>query len=272
MNRVDARFEKLRADGERAFIPYFAAGDPSLSATEELVLAAAEVGADVIELGIPFSDPIADGPSIQRATERALRAGTTVEGIFRTVERIRESSDVPLVLMTYFNPVAYRGVERFCQEARQAGADGLIVPDLPVEDAEELLEAARAQELATIFLVAPTTPNERIRRIADATRGFLYAVSLTGVTGARDAISPDLQPLLERVRRQTNKPVCVGFGISNPEQARRVAQLADGVIVGSAIVNTVEAHLSEPQRLVGATREFIRELLTAVRSVRGPLR
>jgi tryptophan synthase alpha chain len=265
-NRIDSAFVKLRADGKRAFIPYIAAGDPSLDITEELVLAFDEAGCDVVELGIPFSDPIADGPSVQRATERALAAGVTVERILRTVERVRRSSDIPLSFMTYYNPIFHYGVDEFCVAAKQAGMDGLIVPDLAVEEADELIPSARAQDIATTFLVAPTSTEERMDRIADMSRGFIYAVSLLGVTGARNTVSPDLPGLMERVRARTDKPVCVGFGISNPEQARAVAEISDGSIVGSAIVNTIEAHVGQAT-LVSATQAFVGTLVDAVKSV-----
>ncbi len=265
-NRIDSAFVKLSADGKRAFIPYIAAGDPTLDVTAELVLAFAEAGCDIVELGIPFSDPIADGPSVQRATERALASGTTVEGILRTVENIRAVSDVPLAFMTYYNPIFYYGVHEFCVAAKQAGVDGFIVPDLAVEEADELLPSAREQDIATIFLVAPTSTEERMHRIAELSRGFIYAVSLMGVTGARSVMSDDLRPLMTRMRACTDKPVCVGFGINDPAHARAVAEISDGVIVGSAIVNTIEAHVGQ-SKLVAATQAFVRELVDAVKAV-----
>ena len=266
-NRIDAALGKLKADGTRAFIPYIAAGDPSLSVTEELVLAFDAAGADVVELGIPFSDPIADGPSIQRATERALAAGVTVDGIFRMVERIRRSSDIPIAFMTYYNPIFYFGVAEFCATCKQIGIDGLIVPDLTPEDADELIPAAREHDLAAIFMVAPTSTDDRMKMIAELSTGFIYGVSLTGVTGARDTISIDLTPMLDKLRGYTNKPVCVGFGVGNAQQARDVAARCDGVIVGSAIVNTIEANLKTPEKIVPATKAFVEELVAAVRSV-----
>jgi tryptophan synthase alpha chain len=266
-NRIARALEKLRTNGQRAFIPYVAAGDPTLDVTERLVLAFAAAGVDVVELGVPFSDPIADGPSIQRATERALRGGVALPAVLACVERIRRSSDIPIALMGYYNPFHRYGVEAFCKAAAQAGVDGLIVPDLPPEDAEELIPAARAQDIATVFLAAPTSTDARIRRIAEASTGFVYCVSLTGVTGARDAISQDLEPLLRRLRTVTAKPVCAGFGIGTAEQARAVAALADGVIVGSAVVNVIEAHVERPDRIVPAAEAFVRELVLAVRSV-----
>ncbi len=268
-NRIDDAMAKLRSSGSRALIPFISAGDPSLGITEELVLAFDAAGADVVELGVPFSDPIADGPSIQRSSERALETGAGLAGILECVERVRRTSDIPIVLMTYYNPAYRYGVREFCAAASAAGVDGLIVPDLPPEEADELLPPAREHGLATIFLVAPTSTPERMRLIAKTSTGFIYAVSLTGVTGARDVISEDLRPMLDRLRALTDKPICVGFGISGPEQAQDVARLADGAIVGSAIVNTVEAHLDRPERIVPATRDFVRNLVDAVKSVDG---
>ena len=266
-NRIDSAMAKLRASGSHALIPFISAGDPSLDITEELVLAFDAAGADVVELGVPFSDPIADGPSIQRSSERALNTGVGLQGILDCVERIRRSSDIPIALMTYYNPVYRYGVPGFCAAARAVGVDGLIVPDLPPEEADELLPSARRHDLATIFLVAPTSTPQRMRLIAEVSTGFIYAVWLTGVTGARDAISDDLRPMLGHLRALTDKPICVGFGISGPEQARAVARLADGAIVGSAIVNTIEAHLDQPERIVPAAQGFVRELVEAVKSV-----
>lgn len=269
MSRLERRFARLREEGRRAFIPYVAAGDPSLEVTERLVVGFAEVGADVVELGVPFSDPIADGPSIEAATQRALAHGVSLPKILETVARLRSRTDIPLLLMGYYNPFFCYGVERFCEEAQRAGVDGIVVPDLPPEEAEELLIPARKSRLATIFLVAPTSPPERIRLVSEVTRGFLYVVSLTGVTGARRVLSEDLLPTLKRVRSVTDKPVCVGFGVSTSEHAREVASLADGVIVGSAVVDTMARHLDNPDRLVVETVGFVSQLVAAVRSVRG---
>lgn len=267
MNRIETAFARLRAESRRAFIPYIAAGDPSLEVTERLVVGFAHAGVDVVELGVPFSDPIADGPSIERATNRALSNGVSLPKILDTVSRLRSQTDVPIVLMGYYNPFYHYGLERFCDDARSAGVDGLIVPDLPPEDADELLPPARKNALATIFLVAPTSTPDRIRVISEATTGFVYVVSLTGVTGARRAVSVDLAPTLERVRSLTDQPVCVGFGVSTPEHAREVARLADGVIVGSAIVDTMARNLADEGQLILETVGFVGELVRAVKSV-----
>lgn len=269
MNRLEKCFVRLREEGRRAFIPYIAGGDPSVEVTERLVEGFAEVGVDVVEVGVPFSDPIADGPSIEAATQRALVRGISLPKILEMVARLRSRTDIPLLLMGYYNPFFCYGLERFCEDAQSAGVDGVIIPDLPPEDAEEFLIPARKYGLATIFLVAPTSPPERIRLVSEVTRGFLYVVSLTGVTGARRILSEDLVPTLKRVRSVTDKPICVGFGVSTSEQAREVAWLADGVIVGSAVVDTMACHLDNPDRLVVETVGFVSQLVEAVRSVRG---
>ncbi|MBM3215971.1 tryptophan synthase subunit alpha [Candidatus Poribacteria bacterium] len=267
-NRIKRLFDRLRAEGSCAFMPYIAAGDPSLSVTRELLAAFEDAGADMVELGVPFSDPIADGPSVERATGRALGAGTRLKAILGLVEDVRRTSELPIALMGYYNPFFRYGVERFCRDAASAGVDGLIIPDLPPEDADELIPPARENGIATVFLVAPTSTQERLATVAAAATGFIYLVSVTGVTGARETVSADVSPLVNRLREVTDKPVCVGFGISTPEQASSVAALADGVIVGSAIVNTIERYLDAPAEIVPRTQAFVRSLVEAVRSVR----
>jgi tryptophan synthase alpha chain len=257
MNRIDGKFADLKTESRAALMPYLPLGYPTPQVSRELILAAAEAGADVIELGIPFSDPLADGPVIQRATQVALRNGMTVVKCLHLVRAARaEGVKIPLVLMGYYNPILRFGVARLAQEAKDAGADGLIVPDLPPEEAEELKRACEANALALVFLAAPTSTPERLSRIAEATQGFMYLVSLTGVTGARDALPAELEDFVRRVRAVTNKPLCVGFGISNGESARRVAEIADGVIVGSALVERV----GDPTTAVKRAREFLAEL------------
>ncbi|OGK87371.1 MAG: tryptophan synthase subunit alpha [Candidatus Rokubacteria bacterium GWC2_70_16] len=265
MTRLQGTFERLRARGERALIPYFTAGDPSLALTAQLVAEAARQGADVIELGIPFSDPLADGPVIQRATQRALRAGVTLPRVLELVREIRGEVSVPLVFLTYYNPLLAFGLKAFCQTAVEVGVDGVIVADLPPEEAGPLQAEARPAGLDLIHLVAPTSPPARMRKIARASSGFIYMVSLTGVTGARTELPPDLLQRLRRLRGITTKPVCVGFGIGTPEQAAAVGRLADGVIVGSAIVRVVEEHAGSPA-LVAEVGRFIAALKRGVRS------
>jgi len=264
LSRLDETFARLRARGERAFIPYFTAGDPSLAMTAQLVAVAADSGADVIEIGLPFSDPLADGPVIQRATQRALAAGTTLPRVLETVREIRRTVSVPLVFLTYYNPVLAFGLEAFCRVAVDVGADGLIVADLPPEESGPLAAAARAAGLDLIHLVAPTSPPARMRMIARASTGFVYLVSLTGITGERAELPPDLAQHLRSLRAVTTRPICVGFGIATPEQAAAVGRLADGVIVGSAIVRLVERHVGSPE-LLSAVGRFVADLKAALR-------
>jgi tryptophan synthase alpha chain len=239
-SRLDETFARLRARGERALVAYFTAGDPSLPDTRRLVVEAARRGADVVELGVPFSDPLADGPVIQRAAMRALAAGTTLPRILETVAALRAEVPAPLVLLTYYNPVLAFGLDAFAGAAVGAGVDGAIVVDLPPEEAGPLAKAAASAGLDLIHLVAPTSTPARVRLIARRSRGFIYVVSLTGVTGERQELPPDLAAQIRTLRFVTTKPVCVGFGISTPAQVAAVGRLADGAIVGSAIVRLVE--------------------------------
>ena len=246
-----------------ALVVYVTCGDPDLTTTRAIVLAAIEAGADVIELGVPFSDPVADGPVIQRASERALKHGTSLGQVLRLASEIREhSQSVGLVVFSYLNPILRMGMEKFCKVARAAGVDGVLVTDLPVEEAGEYLGAMRRNDLAPIFLAAPTSPDDRLKRIALASRGFVYAVSRTGVTGVRQQVATDAQKLVRRLRKFTKLPVAVGFGVSTVEQFAQVGAFADAVVVGSAIVQTVEAN---PGHEATAVAEFVKQLLTGTR-------
>ena len=261
MNRLDATFERLRARHRTALMPYLPLGYPTLDISRQLIRVAADAGAGVIELGIPFSDPLADGPVIQRATHVALQNGMTLAKCFEMVREARQAGvTVPLVLMGYYNPILRFGVEPCARAAQEAGADGFIVPDLPPEEAGALDAACCAHGLDLIFLAAPTSTAERLRIIAEATRGFVYLVSVVGVTGAREQMAADLAEFVARVRAVTTKPACVGFGIANAETARAVAGCADGVIVGSALVSRI----GESGHAVSAAREFIAELRMAI--------
>jgi len=240
VTRIGARFATLRREGKKAFVAFVSAGDPSLDRTVEVALELERGGVDVLELGVPFSDPLADGPVIQRASERALRRGTTLAGVLDVVRRIRRVSELPLLLFTYVNPLLRYGLARAAAEAHESGADGVLVTDLPPEEADEWVDTAGAAALDTIFLVAPTSPDERLRRVAQASRGFVYAISRMGVTGERDALSSDARPLVERLKALTSEPVALGFGLSTPEQVASAAQAADGVVVGSALVRFLE--------------------------------
>jgi tryptophan synthase alpha chain len=261
MNRIDRIFLELREQRRSALMPYLPLGFPSLDKSRWLIRVAEEAGADMLELGIPFSDPLADGPVIQSASRVALKSGMTLAKCLEMVRDAREFGvKIPLILMGYYNPILRFGIDKCVRAAQTAGVDGLIIPDLPPEEAGTLDSACRACNLDLIFLAAPTSTRDRLIHIAAATFGFLYLVSVIGITGARDEISPGLPEFVARVRDITNKPVCVGFGISNAESARRVAGYADGVIVGSALVSKIGA---EDEAIENA-RSFISELRAAI--------
>lgn len=262
--RISQRFAELGSAGELGIVAYITAGDPSLDATHKFVLALAEAGADVIELGVPFSDPLADGPTIQRASERALKSGTTLNGVVELVRRIRHSSQVPLVLFTYFNPILQMGLEKFARAAAQAGADGVLVTDLTPEEAGDYRRIMQAHSLDTIFLAAPTSDDERLRKISACSSGFLYVISRTGVTGAKDALPEDLPGLLRRVHKFTQLPVAVGFGISLPGHVSVLGGLADAAVVGSALVSEIEKS-SSSEAAAAALRDRVRSLKEAGR-------
>jgi tryptophan synthase alpha chain len=263
--RIAARFAELAKKGELGIVAYITAGDPSLEASEKVVLAAAEAGADVIELGVPFSDPVADGPVIQRASERSLRSGTTLAGVVELVTRLRRSTQVPLVLFSYFNPILQMGLEKFAATAAKAGADGVLVTDLTPEEAIEYRVLLQAQNLDTIFLAAPTSTDVRLAQISAATTGFLYLVSRTGVTGTRDALPAELPALVRRARKFTPLPIAVGFGISLPTHVTVLGGIADAAVVGSALMAAVEKSASADGAAV-AVAALIRALKTAARA------
>lgn len=267
MRKLEALFGTLRKRGERALIPYFTAGDPSLAVTRQLVAEAARRGADIIELGVPFSDPLADGPVIQRATQRALAAGVTLPRVLELMREMRGDVEAPIVLFTYYNPLLAFGLKAFCHTAVEAGVDGLIVVDLPPEEAGPLRAEAAPADLDLIHMVAPTSTAERMRKIARATGSFIYMVSLTGVTGARADLPADLGRHLRALRGISTKPVCVGFGISTPEHAALVGRFADGVVMGSAIVDLVERYAAS-RELLGRVGDFIAALKAPLRGVR----
>jgi len=263
--RIERRFTELAKSGELGLVAYVTAGDPSLEASEKIVLSAAEAGADVIELGVPFSDPVADGPTIQRASERALRSGTTLAGVLDLVRRLRTRTQVPLVLFSYFNPLLQMGLARFAEAASTAGADGVLATDLTPEEAAEYRATIRARGLDTIFLGAPTSTDKRLARIAEVSTGFLYLISRTGVTGERDALPEDLPALVRRARQFTKLPIAVGFGISLPTHISVLGGIADAAVVGSALVAEIEkAH--SPDAAAAAVAERIRVLKQAARA------
>ncbi len=238
--RIAEKFRELSRARELGLVAYVTAGDPSLEASEKIVRAAADAGADVIELGVPFSDPVADGPTIQRASERALRSGTTLAGVLDLVRRLRARTQVPLVLFSYFNPMLQMGIPKFADAAAAAGADGVLATDLTLEESEEYRSVLRARGLDTIFLAAPTSTDARLQRIAGVSSGFLYLISRTGVTGAREALPEELPGLVRRIRQFTSLPVAVGFGISLPTHVTVLGGIADAAVVGSAIVAEIE--------------------------------
>ena len=238
--RISRCFADLRTSGELGIVAYITAGDPSLDGTLQFVLVLAEAGADVIELGVPFSDPLADGPTIQRASERALKSGTTLAGVLNLVRRIRQSSQVPLVLFSYFNPILRMGLEKFASATASAGADGVLATDLTPEESADYRRILAAHHLDTIFLGAPTSTDERLAKIAACSSGFLYLISRTGVTGAKDALPDDLPSLVRRARAVTHLPIAVGFGISLPGHVSVLGGLADAAVVGSALVSEIE--------------------------------
>jgi len=242
MTRIEKKFQELKAANRKAFIPYITAGDPDLKTSADLILALDSAGADVIEVGVPFSDPIADGPVIQRATERALASHTTLRDILQLGVQVRKTSEVPMLIMSYYNPLLHYGLEKLAHDAAASGFDGILASDLTVEESGPFLEAMKRSGLNTVFLVAPTSSPERIRRIAETSTGFLYAVSRTGVTGERQELSTELRGFLQTLRSYTQVPIAVGFGISRPEHLQAVWQEADGAVVGSALVREIEEH------------------------------
>jgi tryptophan synthase alpha chain len=262
--RISKRFAELRASGELGIVAYITAGDPTLDATHKFVLALADAGADIIELGVPFSDPLADGPTIQRASERALKSGTTLAGVLSLVRRIRESSLVPLVLFSYYNPILQMGLEKFAAAAAQAGADGVLATDLTPEESEDYRRILQAQHLDTIFLAAPTSSDERLQKISAVTSGFLYIISRTGVTGAKDSLPDELPALLRRARHFTDLPIAVGFGISLPGHVSVLGGLADAAVIGSALVSEIESAPSLDGAATGL-RHRIQKLKEAAR-------
>jgi tryptophan synthase alpha chain len=264
MSRIDDRFRTLRARGERALLPFITAGDPDLETTERLIHALAEAGADAIEIGVPFSDPMAEGPTIQRSSERALRAGASLRRILELVRRVRPDVDVPLILMGYANNFFAMGDTGFADAARIVGVDGVIVVDLPPEEGAEFYAAVRSSCIDPIFLASPTTTPVRAQMLVKETRGFLYYVSLTGVTGARAEVGADVEASVAALRRIGDIPICVGFGVSTPDHVRRVGGFADGVVVGSALVDRIDRAAS-PDAAVDAAAAFVAEMKAPLR-------
>jgi tryptophan synthase alpha chain len=264
MNRIDARFAQLRAANQKGFIVYIGAGDPNLEATRQLALAFDQAGVDVLELGVPFSDPLADGLVNQLAAQRGLESGTTPKKVLETVVAVRKHSQIPIVLYIYFNLIHKQGVKQFIDEAARAGVDGLLVLDLPPEESgnyEQLMDAAG---LCNIYLVAPTTPEDRIELIVKRGKGFIYYVSREGVTGMQSKVSDTIAAMTGKIRAHTDLPIAIGFGISNPEQAKFVAQFGEAIVVGSAIVHQIAEH-GRSANLVPGASDFVRSLRKGVK-------
>ncbi len=263
MNRIKKTFNRLKREKKKAFIVYLTAGFPSLSETERIVPELEKAGADIIEIGVPFSDPMADGLTIQKSSEMSLKKGTTLKKILKTVRNIRRKSEIPIVLMSYLNPVYCYGMKDFVKEAAGCGVDGVIFPDLPPEEAAEIERRTKGKDFYIIFLASPTSTSGRLKLIARHSKGFIYYVSLTGITGARDRISPHIATNIRKIRRITDKPVCVGFGISTEKQARLVSKAADGVIVGSAVIDVINKNRGK-KTLVKEVGKFASRLAKAV--------
>lgn len=263
--RIGGLFDRCKAENRKAFIAYITAGDPSPEITASLVLALERGGADLIELGVPFSDPIADGPVIQRASDRALRAGMTMRKVLAIVREVRRSSEIPILLFSYLNPLLRYGFDALAKDSSEAGVDGVLMTDLCIEEAEDAVRRVRAQGLDTIFLAAPTSTEGRLRRVAEQSSGFIYLVSRTGITGEQASLSSSAASLTQKMKSLTKLPIAVGFGISTPEQVREVGAIADGVVVGSAIVRFIEEHSADPA-LPQQLEQFVRKLSAPLRS------
>jgi len=266
MNRIEERFARLKREGKKAFIVYIGAGDPNLEATRQFALAFDQAGVDVLELGVPFSDPLADGLVNQLAAQRGLESGTTPPKLLETVAAIRQQSQIPIVLYIYFNLIHRVGMERFIVDAAKAGVDGLLVLDLPPEESDNYEALMRKAGVCNIYLVAPTTPDDRMELIVKRGAGFIYYISREGVTGMQTKVASNLAEQVAKIRTHTALPVAVGFGISNPEQAKLVAKEADGAVVGSAVVNQIARHGKSPE-LIGKVTAFVKSLADAVKAI-----
>jgi tryptophan synthase alpha chain len=263
MNKIEQKFKDLKNKKRKAFVAFITAGDPDLKTTEDLVVAMEGVGVDIIELGIPFSDPLADGPTIQASFFRALNKGTTVKKILETVKRIRQKTSIPIAFMTSYNPILRFGEDKFIKVCAEVGVDGLIVPDLPPEEAKNLCKLAKQHDIATIFFVAPTSQDDRIKSNTKASSGFVYYVSLTGITGTQKAVAQSVVKQINHIKRFTSKPICAGFGISTPQQVKDIGRAADGVIVGSAIVRNIHEHQGQSD-LVSKVARYVSSLVKSL--------
>ena len=264
MKRLENKFVELRARNEKALIVYLTAGDPSLDITKQLIFALEKAGVDILEIGVPFSDPTADGPVIQAAAQRSLKAGTTLEGVLKMVAEVRKFSDIPIVLFGYFNPIFAYGVKKFAQAARNAGVDGVLVVDLPYEEAKELRDYTDAVGIDFISLIAPTTDKERLKKIVSKASGFLYYISITGITGTTAPKISNIKVEVEKIRKITKRPIAVGFGISKPEQAREIGHFADGVVIGSAVVRMIDENKNK-KNLIRIVSDYVTDIKKELR-------
>jgi tryptophan synthase alpha chain len=262
MNRIEKKFRELKGKKQKAFIAFITAGDPNLKTTARLIPQLEKAGVDILELGVPFSDPMADGPVIQRSSERALASGTSLEKILKLVKQVRRQSQIPILLMGYFNPILAFGIKKYFSVAKKSGVDGTLIVDLPPEEGEDTRKAAKTAGISLVYLLAPTSDRERIRKVTSKGSGFVYYVSLTGITGAK--LSQDLkrQGALKTLKRNSRLPVCVGFGIKTPAQAKAVARMADGVVIGSALVNLMEQFGGK--KMIARTQEIVQKLARAI--------
>lgn len=260
MNRIDKKFKELKKTKKKAFIAFITAGFPNLSVTEKLIYELDKAGVDILELGVPFSDPMADGPVIQESSQVALKRHTHLVDVLNLVKKARKSVNMPICLMTYYNPIFCFPEAKFIARAKACGVDGVIIPDFPPEEGKDFIKAARRQGLDTICFLSPTSPKNRIKLIANASTGFIYYVSLTGVTGARSALGRDIRKNITQIKRVTNKPVCVGFGVSTSSQVKEIFKIADGVIVGSAIVKKIKENIGSPD-LIKTVGSFVSNLI-----------
>ncbi len=257
-SRISNKFQLLKKDNRKAFIAYIMAGDPNIQRTKEMVRILEDCGVDIIELGVPFSDPLADGPTIQAAAQRALEAGTTLHTVIDLVADLRKTTQIPIILMTYYNPIFKYGEEQFVEDACAAGVDGIIVPDLPPDEAEGMMKLTKKKPFDLIFLLAPTSTEDRIKKVAQASRGFIYYVSITGITGSKLSLDPAIESHMNSIRSVSNTPIAVGFGISTPDEASLVSRFADGVIIGSAIVKKVNGPDEDMKTYLLSLRRGIR--------------
>ena len=264
MKRIENKFVELRTRNEKALIVYLTAGDPSLDITKQLIFALEKAGVDILEIGVPFSDPTADGPVIQAAAQRSLKAGTTLEGVLKMVAEVRKVSNIPIVLFGYFNPIFAYGVKKFAQAARNAGVDGVLVVDLPYEEAKELRDYTDAVGIDFISLIAPTTDKERLKKIVSKASGFLYYISITGITGTTAPKISNIKVEVEKIRKITKRPIAVGFGISKPEQAREIGHFADGVVIGSAVVRMIDENKNK-KNLIRIVSDYVTDIKKELR-------